>query len=166
MLLLTRKVLPVFILISGLLLTHATSANEKVVLQLKWLHQFQFAGYYAAKEKGYYAEAGFDVTIEQRDPLITPTEAVLSNKADFGVMGSSIILDRMKGLPLVALGAVFQHSPLVLITLESSKLLGPYELKGKKVMYSKGNDDATFFAMFHQLGIKESDFTHIRQSFD
>jgi len=155
-----------FILLSGLLLASPTWANEQVVLQLKWLHQFQFAGYYAAKEKGFYADAGFDVTIEQRDPSMTPVEAVLDKKADFGVIGSSIILDRMKGLPVVALGAVFQHSPLVLITRSDSKLFGPYELKGKRVMYSKGIDDATFFAMFHQLGIEESDFVHIAPSFD
>jgi diguanylate cyclase (GGDEF)-like protein/PAS domain S-box-containing protein len=153
-------------LILGLLLANPVWANEKVILQLKWLHQFQFAGYYAAKEKGYYAEAGFDVTIEQRNPLMTPVEAVLSKKADYGIVGSSIILDRMKGLPVVALGAVFQHSPLVLITRADSKLLGPYELKGKRVMYSKGIDDATFFAMFHQLGIEESDFVHVAPSFD
>jgi diguanylate cyclase (GGDEF)-like protein/PAS domain S-box-containing protein len=154
------------ILLSGLFLTNPVTANEKVVLQLKWLHQFQFAGYYAAKEKGFYAEAGFDVTIKQRNSLVTPVEAVLDKKADYGIIGSSIILDRMKGLPVVALGAVFQHSPLVLITRADSKLLGPYELKDKRVMYSKGIDDATFFAMFHQLGIEESDFVHVAHSFD
>ena len=123
-------------LASGLLLVNPTWANEKVVLQLKWLHQFQFAGYYAAKEKGYYAEAGFDVTIKERNSSVTPVEAVLNNQADFGIVGSSIILDRMKGLPVVALAAVFQHSPLVLITLADSGIIGPYELKGKRVMYS------------------------------
>ncbi|MFT6507496.1 MAG: diguanylate cyclase (GGDEF)-like protein/PAS domain S-box-containing protein [Colwellia sp.] len=153
-------------LASGLLLVNPTWANEKVVLQLKWLHQFQFAGYYAAKEKGYYAEAGFDVTIKERNSSVTPVEAVLNNQADFGIVGSSIILDRMKGLPVVALAAVFQHSPLVLITLADSGIIGPYELKGKRVMYSKGADDATFFAMFHQLGINESDFEHVAPSFD
>ena len=72
------------ILLSGLFLTNPVTANEKVVLQLKWLHQFQFAGYYAAKEKGFYAEAGFDVTIKQRNSLVTPVEAVLDKKADYG----------------------------------------------------------------------------------
>ena len=155
-----------FILAAGLLLASSSWANEQVVLQLKWLHQFQFAGYYAAKEKGYYAEAGFDVTIKERDSNVTPVEAVLDNKADFGIIGSSIILDRMKGLPVVALAAVFQHSPLVLVTLAESGIIGPYELKGKRVMYSKGIDDATFFAMFHQLGIKEADFEHVVHTFD
>ena len=141
-------------------------AKEPIVLQLKWLHQFQFAGYYAAKEKGYYAEAGFDVTILERDPKISPVQAVMENQADFGIVGSSIILDRMKGLPVVALGAVFQHSPLVLITRKEDHILSPYELKGKRVMYNKGNDDATFIAMFNHLGLGRSDFIHIPHSFD
>ena len=141
-------------------------AKEPVVLQLKWLHQFQFAGYYAAKEKGYYAEAGFDVTILERAPEISPVQAVLENQADFGIVGSSIIIDRMKGLPVVALGAVFQHSPLVLITRKEDHILSPYELKGKRVMYNKGNDDATFIAMFNQLGLGRSDFIHTPHTFD
>lgn len=156
----------VFSLISGIFLSNAGYANEQVVLQLKWLHQFQFAGYYAAKEKGFYEEAGFDVIIKERDLSLTPAEAVLAKKADYGVIGSSIILDRMKGRPLVALGAVFQHSPLVLITLSENKYLGPYELIDKKVMYRKGSDDATFIAMFHQLGISENDFIHVPHSFN
>lgn len=166
MLFINRDALRSFILISGLLFSSPIWANEQVVLQLKWLHQFQFAGYYAAKEKGYYAEAGFDVIIKQRDPLVTPVNAVLDKKADYGIIGSSIILDRMNGLPVVALGAVFQHSPLVLITRASSKLLGPYELKGKRLMYRKGYDDATFIAMFHQLGITEPDFEHVPHSYN
>jgi len=155
-----------FIIILALLLSNPVWAVEKVVLQLKWLHQYQFAGYYAAKEKGYYAEAGFDVTILPRDPTVTPVDAVLSKKADYGVIGSSIILDRMLGRPVVALGAVFQHSPLVLLTRATDKLLGPYELKGKRVMYRKSYDDATFIAMFYQLGIKESDYVYVPHSFD
>ena len=155
-----------FILILGMIFSSHIWAAEKVVLQLKWLHQFQFAGYYAAKEKGYYAEAGFEVTIQPRDPAMSPVDAVLSKKADYGVIGSSIILDRMQGRPVVALGAVFQHSPLVLLTRATDKLLGPYELKGKRVMYRKGYDDATFITMFSELGIAESDFEYVPHSFD
>ena len=150
----------------GLLHSNFTYSNEPITLQLKWQHQFQFAGYYAAKEKGYYSDAGLDVTILERNRSLTPAEAVLTKKADYGVIGSSIILDRMNGLPLVALAAVMQHSPLVLVTMASQDILGPFELKGKRVMYNKGNDDATFIAMFHQLGISEKDFNHVPHSYD
>ena len=166
MLFVARLTLSRFILILALFLSSPVLAMENIVLQLKWMHQFQFAGYYAAKEQGYYAEAGFDVTILPIDPTMTPVEAVLSNKADYGIIGSTIILDRMQGRPVVAVGAVFQHSPLVLITRAADQLLGPYELKKKRVMYRKGYDDATFIAMFSQLNIKESDYDHVPHSFD
>lgn len=146
--------------------TTSTLASEKVVLQLKWLHQFQFAGYYAAKEKGYYLDAGFDVEILQRDPKVRPIDAVLNGKADFGVSDSSLILHRMKKKPVVVLGVIFQHSPLVLVTRPEDKLLGPYELKGKRVMFQKGLDDAVLTAMFHQLGIKDDDIIHVPHTFD
>jgi len=162
------NVLRNLILILGIIFSSQIWAAEaeKVILQLKWLHQYQFAGYYAAKEKGYYAEAGFDVTIKPRNPTVTPIDAVLSKSADYGVMGSSIILDRMRKRPVVALGAVFQHSPLVLLTRSSDKFLGPYELKGKRVMYRKSYDDATFITMFSELGIRDSDFEYVPHSFD
>ena len=58
---------------------------DKVILQLKWKHQFQFAGYYAAQENGYYKDAGLDVTILEARPGVDPVEQVLEGKADFGV---------------------------------------------------------------------------------
>jgi ABC-type nitrate/sulfonate/bicarbonate transport system substrate-binding protein len=61
---------------------------KPIKLQLKWLHQFQFAGYYAAKEKGFYKDAGFDVEILQGNALNPPVGNVLEGKADFGVTGS------------------------------------------------------------------------------
>lgn len=64
---------------------------EKVTLQLKWMHQFQFAGYYAAKEKGYYAAEGLDVDIFERSLDKDFIEQVVSGEKDFGV-GSSVLL--------------------------------------------------------------------------
>ena len=72
-------------------------ANEQVTLQLKWFHQFQFAGFYAAKEKGFYQDAGFDVEIKQRDIKTDALSDVLAGRADFGVSDSSIIVSRLKG---------------------------------------------------------------------
>src|SRR5262245_49255225 len=61
-----------------------------VRLQLKWRHQFQFAGFYAALEKGYYREAGFDVTLIPGTPGTDPVETVLKGGADFGVASSEL----------------------------------------------------------------------------
>jgi ABC-type nitrate/sulfonate/bicarbonate transport system substrate-binding protein len=68
-------------------------------LQLKWRHQFQFAGYYAALEKGYYREAGLDVTIMPASPSTDPVDVVLKGGADFGIASSELVLRYAKGDP-------------------------------------------------------------------
>ena len=111
------------------------SALTKVKIELKWFHQFQFAGIYAAKEKGFYEAAGLDVDIIERDVKSTPLEDVLSNKVQFGISDSTLILNRLQGEKVIALAAIYQHSPLVLLSLAKNKILSPLELKNKKVMY-------------------------------
>ena len=76
---------------------------EKVTLQLKWKHQFQFAGYYAAQAKGYYREAGFDVTIREAQEGHDPADIVLAGEAQYGVGSSELVLRRAKGHPVVVL---------------------------------------------------------------
>lgn len=89
--------------------------SEPVVLQLKWSHQFQFAGYYMAKELGFYENEGIDLEIRSGSSSLNVTEEVLSGRADFGVGTSSLLLDYAAGKPVVVLGVIYQHSPLVLI---------------------------------------------------
>lgn len=86
---------------------------KPVTLQLRWHHQFQFAGYYAAIAKGYYREAGFEVKLQEGGPGKNTVEEVLSGSAQFGVTNSEILLHRPKGKPLVVLAAIFQHSLVV-----------------------------------------------------
>jgi ABC-type nitrate/sulfonate/bicarbonate transport system substrate-binding protein len=117
-------------------------AGESVVLQLKWQHQFQIAGFYVALEKGFYKEKGFDVEINDRNLQSTPVEYVLSGRATFGISDSSIVLHRMKNKLVVVLANIFQHSPLVFLTLSSSEIRTPEGLVNKRVMYQKGIDDA------------------------
>jgi diguanylate cyclase (GGDEF)-like protein/PAS domain S-box-containing protein len=91
--------------------------KESVTLQLKWKHQFQFAGYYAALEKGYYAEEGLDVLIREADPDIDPIDSVIDGEAEYGVGTSDLLIYHLHQKPVVVLGVVFQHSPLALISL-------------------------------------------------
>src|SRR5690606_14219181 len=97
-------------------------AEEKVRVQLKWLHQFQFAGYYAALEKGYYREAGLDVELIEGAPEVDPVRVVLDGRAEFGVGTPELLLNRAKGDPIVVLGVIFQHSPYVFLVLKDSKI--------------------------------------------
>ncbi|WP_159931169.1 GGDEF domain-containing protein [Oceanicoccus sp. KOV_DT_Chl] len=121
---------------------------EPIRFQLRWHHQFQFAGYYAAKEKGFYQQAGFDVTLVAGSPERQPVTEVLAGRAQYGEANSEVLLERLRGTPIVALAAIFQHSPSVLVTLKSSGIKQPADLVGKRVMSVGDDADAGFLAMF------------------
>jgi len=106
---------------------------EKVSLQLKWKYQFQFAGFIIAKEKGFYKDVGLDVEIlEYTDKTDTLSE-MKAGKTTFGVSDSALILESLKGLPVVAMMAVYQTSPYILMGLKSSNLNTLSKLNGKKI---------------------------------
>ncbi len=108
-------------------------ALEQVTLQLNWKHQFQFAGYYAAIEKGYFREAGYEVTLLEAGTAHDPIGAVLKGDALFGVGASELALHRARGEPVVALAAILQHSPLVLIA--GTKVANNvHALSGRRIM--------------------------------
>lgn len=109
-------------------------ANEKVSLQLSWKHQFQFAGYYVAKELGYYKEAGIDVDIKEFYFGVDLTQSVLDGSSDFAVGRSSIIIEKAEGKNIVAIAAIYQKSPLMLLVREDSGIKKLEDLKNKKIM--------------------------------
>ena len=118
------------------LTTQPGFALESVVLQLKWLHSFQFAGYYMAREKGYYREAGLEVEIRPGYPGIDFVGEVVSGRAQYGTGSSGLVLDYNRGSPVVALAVIFQHSPDVLMASAASGIASPQQLAGKWVMTS------------------------------
>lgn len=117
------------------------AAPERVTLQLKWKHQWQFAGYYAALEKGYYREAGLEVTLKEAPESGSPAEAVLRGDAEFGVGSSDLVLLRGQGKPVVSLGVIFQHSPLILIALEGRGIRHVHDLAGRRVQFEPGAEE-------------------------
>ncbi|WP_018690628.1 ABC transporter substrate-binding protein [Algicola sagamiensis] len=130
------------------------------------MHQFQFAGYYAAKEKGFFQKAGFDVTIQQRNIQSTPVEEVISGRAHFGVADSSIVLQRLKGDPVVVISTIFQTSPLVFMSLKEKGIKSPYDLAGKRLMFQRSIDDASLMAMLQMFHLKEENYEFIPHNFD
>lgn len=142
------------------------TALQPVKLQLKWKHQFQFAGYYAAKAKGFYQEAGFDVTILEHNLKTSPIEQLINDDVDFAVADSSVVLNRIYKLPVVVVTTIFQQSPLTLISKKSSNINSPYELKGKKISYQVGIDGAAISAMFHHLQLTENDYELVPFTFN
>ena len=124
----------------------------KITLQLKWYHQFQFAGYYAAKEKGFYEDVGLDVEIREGGSKLNVQNKVISGKADFGVLGSELLFLRSKGLRIVALAPIMQHSIRTIIARKDKNIASPHDLFGKKIMLNK-NELPEFQAMFRNEGV-------------
>lgn len=141
----------------------AATALEKVVLQLKWTHQFQFAGYYAAIEKGFYKDAGLEVELREALPEQDTAREVTRGAADFGVGTSNLILLRGQGEPVVVLGVIYQHSPFVLISTAKSGIRDIHELSQKKVMMEL--DAAELLAYFKHEGIDLSKVNVLPHSF-
>jgi ABC-type nitrate/sulfonate/bicarbonate transport system substrate-binding protein len=131
----------------------ANAQEQSVTLRLKWWHQFQFAGYYAAQLKGFYKAEGLKVNIITGDAVHPITKEVSEGRADFGISGSDILIEYAKGVPLVAVGAVFQHSPYVVMTLDSSKIKTPADLIGKKIMASENQGWVELKAVLLREGI-------------
>lgn len=110
------------------------SATQAVSLQLKWTHEFQFAGYYAARELGFYRDAGLEVTIREGSPSVNVVDDVISGRADFGTGSASLLLNRSQGQPVVVLAVIYQHSPYVLIAGTAGRTLSIHDLMGKRIM--------------------------------
>jgi len=110
---------------------------QKVSLQLMWLDQFQFAGFYIAKEKDFYQKVGLEVEFKKFHNSTNVLNEVLEKKADFGISSTSLIVDKSKNKDVVVLGAIFQTSPLVLLALENSDLNSLKDLVNKRLMITQ-----------------------------
>ncbi len=124
-----------------------SQALEKVSIQFKWFHQFQFAGYYAAKEKGFYAEEGLDVELLEHNLDIDPIKEVVRGRVEYGIADSGLLISRLQGKPVVLMAQIFQHSPVVFVTLKKSGLRSLLSLNGKTIMtFKQGHGDAALRA--------------------
>ncbi len=118
--------------IAGLLLGGAAAAEAKdaLTLQLKWVTQAQFAGYYVAKDKGFYDAEGLDVTIKAGGPDINPCQVIAGGGADVVVdWMPSALATREKGVPLVNIAQLFQKSGMMLTCRKDSgiKIAGGFQ---------------------------------------
>jgi diguanylate cyclase (GGDEF)-like protein/PAS domain S-box-containing protein len=148
--------------VAMLLVATSASALEPVTLQLKWSHAFQFAGYYAAKEQGYYREAGLDVNIVEAVADTDPVRNVLEGKAQFGVGTSNLLLERAAGKPVVALAVVFQQSPYEIYAAPNIHNLR--DLIGKRIMLEPQSGELLAYLM--KEGIPLDSIRQIPHSFD
>ncbi len=128
---------------------------EHITLQLKWHHQFQFAGYYAAQAKGFFHEEGLDVELKAGGPEIAPLKEVLEGRAQYGIDAGELVYYRLQGKPVVALASIFQHSPALLMVRADSGIRTPHDLAHKRVgLMVGGQPIIEAAAMFVNEGVK------------
>ena len=131
------------------------SAEDALTLQLKWVTQAQFAGYYVAAEKGFYKEAGLDVTIKAGGPDINPSQVIAGGGADVVVdWMPSALATREKGVPLVNIAQVFQKSGMMLTCRKDSGVTTPKDFPGKTLGVWFGGNEYPFLNWMNKLGYK------------
>lgn len=160
------KFLKYIFIVFFIIVSSNAKSLEKVSIQLDWLHQFQFAGYYIAKEKGYYKEENLDVSIKEFSFNVDLVNDVLEGKTDYAVGKSSLIIDRLEDKKVILLAAIYQNSPMVLLSLKNSNIKSFKDFKNKKIMLTP---DAVSAAAIHSMiisqGIKLDQINFIPHSF-
>jgi NitT/TauT family transport system substrate-binding protein len=129
-------------------------AADDLTLQLKWVTQAQFAGYYVAQDKGFYTEEDLNVTIKPGGPDIAPTQVIAGGGADVTVEWMPAALSaREKGLPLVNIAQPFKSSGMMLTCLKETGVTGPQDFKGRTLGVWFFGNEFPFLSWMSQLGI-------------
>ena len=147
----------------------AAFAADDVTLQLKWLTQAQFAGYYVAAAKGFYDEEGLNVTILPGGPDVAPAQVIAGGGADVVVdWMPSALAAREQGLALVNIAQPFKTSGLMLTCLKESGVASPADFKGKTLGVWFGGNEYPFLNWMNKLGLKTdgTDVTVLKQGFN
>ena len=130
-------------------------AQEKLTLQLKWVTQAQFAGYYVAKDKGFYKDAGLDVTVKAGGPDINPSQVIAGGGADVIVdWMPSALATREKGVPLVNISQVFKRSGMMLTCRKDSGIKTPKDFGGRTLGVWFYGNEYPFLSWMDKLGYK------------
>ncbi|MFT5881082.1 MAG: diguanylate cyclase (GGDEF)-like protein, partial [Moritella sp.] len=132
---------------------NAAHAENQVTIRLPQAQQIQFAGYYMAKHKGFFIERGLDVTLSPRNSQRTVLDAVTSGQVEYGISDSDILIAKANGSEIVAMAAIFQHSPAALLTLKDRGINQIDELDNKRILLLPERQDIELIALLRKLKI-------------
>ena len=161
-----NRIIVIFLFLNITLLS-ASQSIQKVSIQLQWKHQFEFAGYYMAKEKGFYKDVGLDVEIREFDHHINIVDDVVNSKVTYGINYSNLIEEKSNGKDIVLLSAMMQSSPHVLISLKSSGIKSIKDFKNRRIMVNpSAKKTALFTAMLEANKLSSHDLIKLEHSFN
>lgn len=140
--------------------TNKQNGLDNVTIRLKWLHQSQFAGYYAAEQEEFYKDEGIDVKLVPGGAETPSIQIVAGGSEQFGVSGMSQLIEaRAQGIPVVALATTYRKNPLIWFGIDEN-IRTPQDLVGKKVGLTVGsNSDLLFRAMLKKTDVNINDMT-------
>jgi len=142
----------------------AQEGREKVSLQLHWKYQFEFAGFIAAKEKGFYDEVGLDVELKEYEYGTDIEKDVIDGKSNYGIYNSNILISYLQGKPISLISSFFKRAALVIVTKPEIKTLS--DLVGKTVMTkSKEDFDFNFKHIFNTENINTNDIKFVPSTY-
>jgi NitT/TauT family transport system substrate-binding protein len=152
----------------GIGLAPTAQAQDKFTVQMKWVPQAQFAGYYVAAAKGYYKAEGLDVTIKPGGPDVSPVQVLAGNQADAVVNWMpDALAAREAGVALVNIAQIFNRSGLMLTCKKASGVATPADFKGKTLGVWFGGNEYPFLNWMAKLGLKpDSDIKVLKQGFN
>ncbi|MEA1981741.1 MAG: ABC transporter substrate-binding protein, partial [candidate division Zixibacteria bacterium] len=168
-----NKIITIYLILLSVFLSSTLNASdskplEDVSIQLKWFYQYQFAGIFVAKEKGFYKDVGLNVTIKERDPSKNNILQVVNGESEYGVADSVILRYRADGHSVKVIATIFQHNAMVLISKKNSGIVSPHEMIGKSISYQEGLDDSIITSLLKFANLtkddyikKPMDFTHM-----
>ncbi len=145
-----------------------SAGKDKLVLQLKWVPQAQFAGYFVAEEKGFYEDENLEVEVKSGGVGINPVDVLIADDADVAVAWTGNVLPAIaKGEELVNIGQGLQRTGMVLVAKKSSGIEKPADIKGKKIGVWPGGNETEPFAFIAKQGLdRDKDVEIISQAFD
>jgi NitT/TauT family transport system substrate-binding protein len=140
---------------------------DKVTVQLKWVHQAQFAGFYVAREQGFYAEENLDVTFVPGGVGIDIFQGLINGEVDFSVVGAdSLMVKRSEGVPLIAIATTYRINPFVLVAFADSGIRSPRDFIGRTVSLASGSADTQFRAMIKNLDLDIEQINVVPYTYD